>query len=367
MDNPIQKTEYNSFLLQIKEQIKTSQQKAISSVNTQMLILYFNIGKLIDQKQKKLGWGAKVIDKLSLDIKNELPQIKGFSGRNIKLMVMFYREYKDMFEFVQLSVAQSSDLKMPQAVAQIGNLIFQIPWTHNILLIQKVKDKITRSWYVRKTIENGWSKNVLVHMIDGKLHNREAKLTSNFKQILPKNDSDLVQQSFKDPYIFDFLTMEEPFRERELELNLVKNMQKFLLELGQGFAFVGRQYKLEVGDDEFYIDLLFYHLKLRCFIVIELKKGKFKPEYSGQVNFYCSVVDDILANNEDKPTIGLILCQEKNEIIAEYSLKTTTQPIGISEYQLTQVLPENLKSSLPSIEEIEAELGEIDESVGTKE
>ena len=367
MDNPIQKTDYNSFLSQIKEQIKTSQQKAISSVNTQMLILYFNIGHLIDQKQKKLGWGAKVIDKLSLDIKNELPEIKGFSNRNIKRMVMFYREYQDMFELVQLPVAPNSSSKVPQAVAQIDDFIFQIPWGQNIVLIEKVKDRSIRDWYIKKTIENGWSRSVLIHMIEGQLHNREAKLTSNFKQILPKNDSDLVQQSFKDPYIFDFLTIEEPFRERELELNLVKNMQKFLLELGQGFAFVGRQYKLEIGDDEFYIDLLFYHLKLRCFIVIELKKGKFKPEYSGQVNFYCSVVDDILANNEDKPTIGLILCQEKNEIIAEYSLKTTTQPIGISEYQLTQILPENLKSSLPSIEEIEAELGEIDENTGTKE
>ena len=330
---------YNSFLVDIKTQIKLSQQKAFNAVNQEMISLYFNIGKMINTWQKELGWGAKVIDKLSLDILNEFPNMSGFSTRNLKLMVQFYKEYSND-EFVQPIVAQ-------------------IPWTHNIILIQKIKDKNIRFWYMEQTLQNGWSKDILSLMIKSEVHNRTGNLVSNFSQILPPLESDLVQQSFKDPYRFDFLTITEPFRERELENNLIKHMEKFLIEFGSGFAFVGRQYKLEIGDDEFYIDLLFYHLKLRCFIVVELKKGKFKPEYSGQVNFYCSAIDGILAQKDDKPTIGLILCQEKNEIVAEYSLKNMTQPIGISEYQLTEVLPKEFESSLPTIEEIEQELKQI--------
>ena len=332
----IESKEYNTVLVDIKNKIKLSQQKAFSSVNQEMIMLYFNIGSVIETRQKELGWGAKVIDKLSLDISKEFPDMKGFSTRNIKLMVQFCKEYC-LEEFVQLPVAQ-------------------IPWTHNIILIQKIKDKNLRYWYMQKVLENGWSKDILVVMIKSEVHKREGNLVSNFKNVLPQNDSDLVQQSFKDPYLFDFLSITEPFRERELENSLIKNMEKFLIELGSGFAFVGRQYKLEIGNDDFYIDLLFYHLKLRCFIVVELKKGKFKPEYAGQVNFYCSAVDSVLAQEDDKSTIGLILCQEKNEIVAEYSLRNMSQPIGISEYQLTEVLPKEFESSLPTIEMIENEL-----------
>jgi predicted nuclease of restriction endonuclease-like (RecB) superfamily len=354
---------YNSFLVDIKTQIKISQQKAFNAVNQEMILLYFTIGKMIDNRQKELGWGAKVIDKLSLDILNEFPNMNGFSPRNLKLMVQFYKEYSTD-EIVQLEVAQLENLKVQPIVAQVENekmplLVAQIPWTHNIILIQKIKDKNLRFWYMEQTLKNGWSRDILSLMIKSEVHNRTGSLVSNFSQILPPLESDLVQQSFKDPYRFDFLTITEPFRERELENNLIKHMEKFLIELGSGFAFVGRQYKLEIGDDEFYIDLLFYHLKLRCFIVVELKKGKFKPEYSGQVNFYCSAIDDILAQKDDKPTIGLILCQEKNEIVAEYSLKNMTQPIGISQYQLTEVLPKEFESSLPTIEEIEQELKQI--------
>jgi len=340
--------EYNSFLVDIKNQIKLSQQKAFNVINQELILLYFNIGLAIEQRKNELGWGAKVIDKLSRDILREFPNMSGFSTRNIKLMVQFYKEYADD-EIGQLSVAQLENEKMPPLVAQI-------PWTHNILLIQKIKDKVLRYWYMQKILENGWSKDVLSLMIKSEVHKREGNLVSNFKNILPPFESDLVQQSFKDPYKFDFLTITEPFRERELENNLIKHMERFLIELGSGFAFVGRQYKLEVGDDEFYIDLLFYHLKLRCFVVIELKKGKFKPEYSGQVNFYCSAVDSVLAQKEDNPTIGLILCQEKNEVVAEYSLRNMSQPIGISEYQLTEILPKEFESSLPTIEMIENEL-----------
>ena len=341
--------DYSTFLVDIKNQIKLSQQKAFNAVNQEMILLYFTIGAMISKKQIELGWGAKVIDNISADILQEFPSMSGFSPRNLKRMVRFYKEYQDEFEKVPLAVAQMENLKGQPIVAQIS-------WTHNLILIEKIKDKELRYWYMVQTLQNGWSKDVLSLMIKSEVHKRAGNLVSNFKQILPPFESDLVQQSFKDPYIFDFLTITEPFREKELENSLIKHMEKFLIELGSGFAFVGRQYKLEIGDDEFYIDLLFYHLNLRCFVVVELKRGKFKPEYSGQVNFYCNAVDSVLAQKDDKPTIGLILCQEKNEIVAEYSLKNMSQPIGISEYQLTEVLPKEFESSLPTIEMIENEL-----------
>ena len=351
--------DYNTFLVEIKKDIQSSQQRAVNAVNSQMIMLYYKIGQMIDIKQSEQGWGAKVIQRLSNDIKNELPQIKGFSHRNITRMLKFYREYKSLSTIVPQLVAQNNNLIIDSTDKSIDFLIFQLPWGHNTILIERIKDKKIRQYYMQEILTNGWSRNILQLMIDNQLHIREGALVSNFKNILPKHSSDLVQQSFKDPYIFDFLTIDEPFRERELELNLVKNMENFLLELGSGFAFVGRQYKLTVGNDDFYIDLLFYHLKLRCYVVIELKKGKFKPEYSGQVNFYCSAIDDILANENDSPTIGLILCQEKNRVVAEYSLKNMTQPIGISEYELIEILPSKLKSALPTIDMIEEEMENI--------
>ena len=344
---------YQTFLKQIKEQIQISQAKALGSVNVEMTLLYYKVGKALHEKQVKEGWGAKVIDKLSIDLKNELPKVKGFSRRNMILMVQFYKEYSD-FLIVQQPVAQleNSDNRL---------LIFKIHWSHNVVLIQKIKDQEVRYWYMQRIINEGWGRDTLIQKIKQEVHKKEGKLISNFKAILPPINSELVQQSFKDPYLFDFLTMAEPFRERELELNLVKHMEKFLLELGSGFAFVGRQYHLEVSDKDFYIDLLFYHLKLRSYIVIELKKGEFKPSYSGQINFYCSVVDDVLAHENDNPTIGLILCQEKDEIVAEYSLRNMSQPIGISEYELTEVLPKEFISSLPTIEMIENEFAQIED------
>lgn len=282
---------YGSLLDEIKNRIRRAQVKAALSANAEMIALYWDIGKLIFNRQKQEGWGAGVIPRLAKDIKNELPELKGFSERNIKFMVQLFKEYE-------------SDAAIgKQAVSQLENV---------------------------------------------------KRLVS---QILPDPQSDLAQQSLKDPYIFDFLTLTEPFKERELETELVKHLEKFLLELGVGFAFVGRQYHMEISDKDFYIDLLFYHLKLRCYIVVELKKGDFKPEYAGKMNFYCSAVDDILKHQSDQPTIGLIMCQTRDRILAEYALRDVNKPIGVSEYELTRALPENLKSSLPSIEEIEAELG----------
>lgn len=361
MSDIVEAKSYQNFLSSVKFEIKRAQQKAFHSVNAQMLILYFKIGQMLDDKQKEAGWGAKVIEKLSLDIVNELSDAKGFSSRNIRRMLAFYREYEIVATKVPQLVAQINTDESSDTFKGDEALIFQIPWGHNILLMEKIKEVDIRFWYMRRVIENGYSRDVLSQMIKSELHKREAKLTSNFQKTLPPMKSDLVQQAFKDPYVFDFLTLEEPFREKELEINLVKNMEKFLLELGSGFAFVGRQYKLEIDHNEFYVDLLFYHLKLRCYVVIELKKGKFKPEYSGQINFYCSAIDAMLANENDLPTIGLILCQEKNEIIAEYSLKNMSQPIGISEYQLTEVLPKEFVSALPSIEMIENEFKKYSE------
>jgi predicted nuclease of restriction endonuclease-like (RecB) superfamily len=285
-------------------------------------------------------------------------------------MIRFFREYGEP-PFLQqvaakLQTEQMSSAIVPHVVAQLDNsadsnlpvkLAFGLPWFHHVILIEKVKDLRTRLWYMHQTIELGWSRDTLVAMIKGKAHERQGKAVSNFAARLPSPQSELARQLLKDPYIFDFLTIEEPFHERELETGLIRHLEKFLLELGAGFAFVGRQYHLEVSDRDFYLDLLFYHLKLRCFIVIELKKGDFKPEYAGKMNFYCSVVDDLLRNETDQPTIGLILCQTKDRILAEYTLRDIHKPIGISDYELTRALPEKLKSSLPTVEEIEAELG----------
>ena len=328
---------YPIFLNDVKVRIRAAQNRAAFSINSEMIMMYYDLGKMIDIKQKQEGWGASVIPRLSKDIQNELPEIKGFSERNIKLMVQFFREYPSISEIGQLPVAQ-------------------LPWTHNIVLIQKVKDVRSRVWYMKKALENGWSKEALALMIKSKLYERDGKSVNNFDKLLPLENSESIKNILKDPYVFDFMTLSEPYKERELETGLIRHLEKFLIELGQGFAFVGRQFHFEVDEKDFYIDLLFYHLKLRSFIVIELKKGEFKPEYAGKINFYCNIVDDKLKQKTDNPTIGLILCQNKNKIMAEYSVKGINNPIGVSEYELMQSLPVNLKSSLPTIEEIEKEL-----------
>jgi predicted nuclease of restriction endonuclease-like (RecB) superfamily len=378
---------YKNLLDDIKIRIRQGQIKANLSANAEMLATYWDIGKMIDQRQQEEGWGKGVIPRLAIDLKNELSDIKGFSERNIAYMLLFYKEYPDILilqlpvaklennSILQLPVAEmenSSIRKRPVAklkdeitklpVSQLANkdiyqqLIPLVGWSHHIILMQKVKDLPTRYWYMQQCINNGWSRDTLVEMIKSELHLRQGKVVNNFDSTLPAPQSELVKSLLKDPYIFDFMTLSEPFSERELELELIKHVEKFLLELGAGFAFVGRQYKLEISDKDFYLDLLFYHLKMRCFIVIELKKGDFIPEYAGKMNFYCSAVDDILRHPDDKPTIGLILCQGKDKIFAEYSLKDINKPIGISEYELTRALPDYFKGSLPSIEEIEEAL-----------
>jgi len=361
-DKKLAKTnDFALLLTEVKQRIQLAQTQAVLAVNSELVRLYWDIGGIIDARQKLEGWGAAVIPRLARELKNEMPELKGFSERNIGRMIAFYREYPDPPAFLPQAAAKiSSPAKVPQPAAKSGTaLLWAIPWFHHIVLMEKVKDIPTRYWYMEQTLANGWSRNILAMQIEAKAHARHGKARSNFALTLPAHQSDLVQQTLKDPYIFDFLTLTEPFHERELETELVRHLEKFLLELGQGFAFVGRQYKLDVGDEEFYIDLLFYHLRLRAFVVIELKKGKFRPEYAGKLNFYCNVVNDHLKHPADQPTIGLILCQERSRLLAEYSFAGIDKPIGISTYELTRALPKELRSALPTVEEIEAELAEV--------
>jgi len=330
--------EYKAFFKEIKEKILTSQIKAALAVNHELINLYWEIGSKIHLKQKDEGWGSKTVENLAKDLKSSFPEMRGFSLTNIKYMVQFAKEYPEF------------------AISQ--QVVGQIPWGHNILLLQKLETLQDRIWYAHKTIEHGWSRNVLLHWLDSGLHKREGKAITNFQITLPFPQSDLAHQALKDPYCFDFLTLRDKHDEQELESGLLDHVQRFLLELGAGFSLVGRQVHLEVGDQDFYIDLLFYHYKLRCFIVVELKATDFKPEFVGKMNFYLSAVDDKMRHPDDKSTIGLLLCKGKNKVVAEYALRDINKPIGISQYEakIIESLPDELKGSLPSIEQIEQEL-----------
>lgn len=354
--------DYTTLLSDIKQRIRHAQTRAVLAVNAELIRLYWEIGALIDARQKQEGWGAAVIPRLARDLHNELPEEKGFSERNIKRMLAFYREYLALELALPAVALPQAGSEVPQPVALFTpEVVLALPWGHHAMLMEKIKDAATRQWYMRASVENGWSRNILLMQIESAAHTRQGTAASNFALRLPAPDSDLVQQTLKDPYLFDFLTLQEPFHERELETGLIAHLEKFLLELGRGFAFVGRQYHLDIGEQDFYIDLLFYHLKLRRYVVIELKRGTFKPEYAGKMNFYCNVVDDHLCHGDDKPTIGLIICQQPNRVLAEYALRGMDKPIGVSRFELTRALPENLQTSLPSIEDIERELGDAAE------
>lgn len=324
--------EYLSLLENAKKYITEARVHIVKTINQQMIVVYWLIGKDILARQAKAGWGAKVIDTLSQDLKMAFPKMKGTSSRNLKYMRKFAEEYPD-FEIVQQSVAQ-------------------ISWGHNIVLLNKFKDNPLRLWYVQKVLENGWTRDVMVHQIEAKLHEKVGTLPNNFKAHLPSTESEAILHLFKDEYIFDFIAGDEKKPERSLENELVQNITDFLLALGKGFAFVGKQYHLEVGGQDFYLDLLFYHFKLKRFVVVELKIDEFKPEYAGKLNFYLSAVDDLLKQAEDQESIGLLLCKSKNDVIVEYALRTLDRPMGVASYQLNQQLPENIKDSLPTKEEL---------------
>ena len=325
-------TEYLSIIENIKREINAAQYRAALHVNADMLLLYYDIGCVINEHKT---WGSKFIDNLAADIRLSFPKSKGYSVRNLKYMAKFAETYPER-EFVQQVVAQ-------------------IPWGHNIVILDKVNNLEERKWYIKNSAQNGWSRNVLVHQIESSLYQRQvlAEKVSNFENRLPSPQSELAAQTMKDPYVFDFITFKEDMLERDVEQALVRDVTRLLLELGTGFAFLGNQYHLNVGGDDFYIDLLFYNINLRCYVVIELKTGDFKPEYAGKLNFYLSAVDGILKKEQDNPSIGLLLCKSKNNVVAEYSLKDISKPIGVSESKITSSLPDSLEKQLPSIEDIQ--------------
>ena len=333
----INNTKYNIWLKELKQKIKKAQIKAALSVNSVLLELYWSIGKEIVIKQKDENWGSGFINQFAADLKKSFPEIKGFSRRNIYAIRQWHIFYSKEFEFV------------PQVVAQI-------PWGHNRLIISKIKDINIALFYTKSTIENGWSRDNLEIQIEKKYYERKGNSTTNFKQTLPLPQSELAQETIKDPYNFDFLGLEDDALEQEIEIKLTKHITDFLLELGKGFAFVGRQYEIKVNEKEYFIDLLFYHLELRCYIVIELKAGKFIPEYAGKLNFYLSAVDSLIKKEIDNSTIGILLCKKKDKVEAEFSLRDINKPIGISDYNLTKAIPENMKLKLPTVEQLENEL-----------
>lgn len=327
-------SEYLLVLSQVKEEIAQTRALAVNRVNSELICMYWRIGALLDARS---FWGSKSIETLSQDIRTAFPGIRGFSVRYLKYMMKFARETE--WEFMQTVFAQ-------------------ISWSHNIALMNKTQSSDERLWYAKASIANGWSHSVLIHQIESHLYERQALSTSlnNFSRTLPKPESELAQQAFKDPFIFDFITAQQSRTECDIEEQMVENVTKVLLELGTGFAFMGNQYHLTVGGDDFYIDLLFYNVRLHCYLVVELKNEKFKPEFTGKLGFYVSVVDDMLTGELDNPTIGLVLCKEKNDVVVEYALRSIDQPVGISAYRLGDELPEGYRNVLPTPEDLQTRL-----------
>ncbi|MFO0609559.1 MAG: PDDEXK nuclease domain-containing protein [Polyangiales bacterium] len=330
---------YAALLDAVKQRIQHERLRVVLAANAAMVMLYWDVGRMIQERQEEKGWGARVIHRLSQDLRDACPEMKGLSPRNLQYMRTFAGAWPDR------SIAQQ--------------LAAQLPWFHHCVLLDRVPDPSERLWYVKAALQHGWSRSILALQIEGRAHARQGKALTNFAATLPPGDSDLAAQVFKDPYLFDFLGTADPRREREVELALVEHIQRFLLEMGAGFAFVGRQVHLEVGDQDLYLDLLFYHLKLRRYVVVELKAVPFDPSFVGQLNVYLSAVDDLLRHPDDKPTIGLLLCRSKHALLVEYALRDLHKPIGVAEWEtaITASLPRDLEGTLPSIEALEAELG----------
>ncbi|MBR0572628.1 MULTISPECIES: PDDEXK nuclease domain-containing protein [Pasteurellaceae] len=341
-------TEYTNWLQEIKDSVRKAQVRTALVANASLIEFYWNLGREIFEKQQQAQWGTKILDQLSADLQSEFPNIKGLSKTNLKYCSRFYQFYaisQQPVDQIQLVENKQIDHFMP--------LVLQIPWGHNIHIFTKVNHIEQAKFYIQQTIENSWSRDMLALQIKSDLYHRQGKAINNFQDTLPKPQSDLAEQTIKDPYTFDFLSMTEPYNERDIELQLIEHISKFLLELGKGFAFVGRQYHIEVDESDYYMDLLFYHTRLKCYVVIELKNTKFKPEYAGKLNFYLSAVDSLIKADDDNPTIGILLCRDKKKLETEFALRGMTKPIGVSEFNLTEILPDNLKSNLPTIEELE--------------
>ena len=352
-------SDFKRWVSQLKQDIRSAQIRAAIKVNTELLRLYWRMGADICEKQKSASWGDGWLKELSRELMAEFPDMKGLSHRNLQYIRQWYLFYNQENTIVQQAVAQLDDAKAQQPVAHISeDVFFSVPWGHHLYIISQCKDVSRAVFYLKKTVENGWSRAVLLNYLDTNLYERQGKAVNNFNRLLANPQSELAAQTLKDPYNFDFLTLDGEYRERELEQALTHNVTRFLLELGTGFAFVGGQVPLQVGEDTVYPDLLFYHLELRCYVVVELKVTKFKGEHLGQLGVYVSAVNHIKKKPTDNPTIGLLICKTKNNVMAQYALESTNQPIGISEYQLSKLMPENIQSQLPTIEDIEATLSD---------
>ena len=390
MNKLIANKEYKDFLIQVKTQIRSSQAKAALAVNSSLIYLYWNLGKLIAEKQEAYSWGNSVIETLSGDLKSEFPDSSGFSSRNlfnIRRFYLFYNNEKVRQAAAQLNLPkvlqlaaqinqQSIDAntnlsKVQQVVAQINDsdtdipkvlqLVAQIPWGHQLIILDKIKDPIEALFYMQQTIEYSWTRAVLGIQMEQNLYARQGKAINNFKKTLSEQQAIIAQEILKDPYNFEFLTLEPNVQELEMEKFLTEHITKFLLELGKGFAFLGRQYPIKIGNKSYNIDLLFYHIRLHCYVVIELKTKEFEPEFAGKLNFYLSAVDDLLRTETDQSSIGILLCKNKDKIEVEYSLRDINKPIGVSEFTFTEALPNKLKSSIPTVEEFENELNKLSE------
>lgn len=376
-DSAAKITGYGELLEELKSRIREAQIRAALAVNREMLGLYWQIGRAIHQRQEREGWGAAVIERLARDLRAAFPDVQGFSPRNLWRMRALYRAYTrqenvilppPVAEIRELTAPGASTEREPQilppvvAEFEVENLpppLAEITWSHNLVLIEKLDDRAERLWYARKTVEYGWSRNVLAHQIEGGLIHRQGKALTNFGRTLPAPQSDLAAELLKDRYNFDFLQLGPAVAERDVERGLLAHIRDFLLELGVGFALVGSQYPLEVGGQEYRLDLLFFHIRLRCYVVVELKVGAFQPEYAGKMNFYLSAVDDLVREPEHQPTIGLILCKERNRVVAEYSLRGINKPMGVAEYCGAEDLPRSLRGILPTPEELEKELNAV--------
>ena len=374
MSDVLNKTaEYRDWLKELKQRVWQAQLKAAVQVNSALLAFYWELGADMVERQKNAKWGSGFLKQLSADLMAEFPDMKGFSLNNLQYIRRWHLFYSEALvncgtacaaisQQVAFELEESSapELNWPQVVANLC----QIPWGHNRSIISKCADVEEALYYVKKTIEDNWSRSVLVHQIESRLFQREGQAITNFTDVLPAPQSDLAQQLLKDPYTFDFLSLTEDYNERELEKALTEHITKFLLELGAGFAFIGRQKVLQVGERDFFLDLLFYHTQLHCYVVVELKMDEFEPEHAGKLNFYLKAVDEQLCGERDEATIGILLCKSRDRVVVEYALSDIHKPIGVSKYELTRSLPDNLKSSLPSIEELEAELVDREEEAG---
>jgi predicted nuclease of restriction endonuclease-like (RecB) superfamily len=354
---------YAHLLTGLKARVRASQLRAAVSVNRELILLYWDIGRIIVDAQTTKGYGKQVVERLAEDLQKEFPGTAGFSPQNVWFMRSFYLAWTAVPQKLSQAVRESKIAILAQPVTESAGSappapILELPWGHNRLLLTKLESPAIRLWYARKVIEHGWSRAVLTHHIETQLHKREGRAVTNFQRTLPPLQSDLAEQTLKDPYNFDFLALHTDARERDFEQGLLDHIQKFLLELGVGFAFVGRQYHMEISGQDYYLDLLFYHLRLRCYVVIDLKMKAFEPEFAGKMNFYLSAVDDQLRHADVKPSIGLLLCKERDHLTVEYALRDLKKPIGVAQWQtkLVESLPSNLKGSLPTVAEIEAEL-----------